>query len=222
MPISDRKRQRFPDRVEAFVAWQVSMGLSPSVIERRLRDENRREGGWGLPASALPGRRTIARRVQEHRQAMDEMGAEPWSFLDAEPDELELLLPVQAALHADKVRPLTRTVAAATLQVRRAAPDLRPTLALSIAVEYLREPETREEIEIFLAYKPWQGGLGLERWADLLDGTLPGKSIVHFEVEDKRGDELRAYLVRVETLRARYQAELAEVERLKGDSVAKV
>jgi len=124
------------------------------------------EGGLGLKATAIPGIKTIRRRIRAYRAAAEE--SPRWNLFSSEPEDVALLTDVQAWLLADKFAPMTEKQADAVLRVRRAAPSLWRTHAHHVARMYLDQPDARPAIELFLGMRPWESDKNLRHWREVV------------------------------------------------------
>lgn len=197
MPIHAKPGKQFDTRVETTI--ELMSELSPAAIRRRLE---RSAEKWGLTSADLPSARTIARRRDEYRASHPLDHSEPWTLTNADPEQIESLIPIQGGLLADGYRGLTRDVAEDVYRIRRAAPTLWPMHAYWLAREYAARPESRPEIEILLYCKPWEGRrrddgwrgrLGLQMWVDLVDdGRIRHRGIIGL-VEGQDAEAMDAY-----------------------------
>lgn len=127
-------------------------------------------------AGRVPTPRTIQRRVSE-LASRDSSG--PWSLADAKDNEAALVLPVLAALidgtEAQRVY-VTQAEAERIVRIRRAVPDLLPTLDLMLLarVYMLREQQgmSTTDLDSFLAFAPWRSEDARERYHQALKSGL--------------------------------------------------
>jgi hypothetical protein len=86
-------------------------------------------------ADRVPAVRTVQAIASPHRRSA--RPGTPWTFLDADPDDARLLLPMLAQLQRRGVPWVTGDVAAWLVRIARAAPGVDPGAALLAAVRYL-------------------------------------------------------------------------------------
>jgi hypothetical protein len=167
-----RKRRPYTDaRVRNAIAELARSGFAPVEIDRRLKDRD------DLPRP-LPVLRTIQRIFREVSPP-DRSG--DWSLMDAAPDEVEIMLPVLAAIleRSEGAKDtMSRAEAEALLRVRTAGPDLPPWESYMLACEYLVRADAGDptvDLDAFLAFAPWRSGENLarfRRWADRISPAM--------------------------------------------------
>jgi hypothetical protein len=145
-------RPRIHPNIEARIRERAVMGWSAPAIWRELEDAH---------VVGRPALRTVQRVVRELQLDTD---SAPWSLLDADFDEAELVPPVLAAIilvtSAD-VSTITRAEAAAVARVRRAAPTLDLYASFLVARLYLVAQEhandrLKLELDLYLGLQPWR------------------------------------------------------------------
>ncbi len=160
-----RRKSRIDGDVQVAIDELALKGWGPTQIYKQL--ERQPEFAGRVPTS-----RTIQRRVNE-LALRDSSG--PWSLADAKDDEAALVLPVLAAViegtEAQRVY-VTQAEAERIVRIRRAVPDLLPTLDLMLLarVYLLREQQgmSTTDLDAFLAFAPWRSEDARERYRQAL------------------------------------------------------
>jgi hypothetical protein len=147
-----RGRPRIDPTIEARIHARAIQGWSAPAILRELEAEK---------VVGRPALRTVQRVVRDLQSIGDDSA--PWSLLEAEADEAELVLPALAGLLdralGEGKTTLTQVEAAAVIHVRRAAPTLHPYPAYVVAMEYLfraSQGAPTTDLDFYLGSRPWE------------------------------------------------------------------
>jgi hypothetical protein len=128
---------------------------SPTRAHRALKEEGLFENGNEVSV------KTIARRLRYFSGKYDDSG--PWSLADSDPDDAHLVLEVlDRQMNGSPYQSWpTRALAQWIIRVRKAAPDMLWSWALSVAKAYwqqeLRGKDTRY-LDLLLAHKTYLAG----------------------------------------------------------------
>jgi hypothetical protein len=155
------KRSKIPGDVEDLIIELALKGWSAGQIHEALeRDPN--------TAGRAPSRRTIERKVKEHRSD-DSSGT--WSLVTTTPDDAALILPVLAAIirgTKGKVTTLTNAEAKEIVTILTACPSIDPLRAFLYARLYLARAKNNAstvDIDAYLAFMPWVDDAKHQAWA---------------------------------------------------------
>jgi len=148
-------RPRTDSEIEGLIHRLAWKGWTPAQIELGLKTEKT------LKERKLPHLRTIRRIVAQHGPRKDaSLGW--WSLADADAEDAALVLPVLAEMVKQGYGPrvhLNNEVAEWIVRVRLAAPDIPPSWALVVALNYWRLVKEREPthgLDEMLAFAPWR------------------------------------------------------------------
>jgi len=159
-----RGRPHIPDEIQVEIERLAYLEVPSAEIEKRLKQK--------FGEAVAPSLRTIQRLVAKLTPTDP---SSPWSLADAEGDDAELILPVLASViekTEGERQHLTRAEADWIERIRRAAPDLPPTVELFwLARDYILRTEREEstaDIDAFLAFAPWRLGEPRQRYLNAL------------------------------------------------------
>lgn len=147
-----RGRPRVDGEIRAWIARKVAIGLDAATIYKLLGRQPQFRG-------RVPTDRSVRRQVAKLRGD----DTTEWSLVDAEPAEASLVLPVLGEMikqsYGRPVLRLRRGLADWIVRISRAVPDIPPSWALDVALNYWRlhlESEPTHGLDEMLAFAPWR------------------------------------------------------------------
>ncbi|MHB0875161.1 MAG: hypothetical protein ACYC5O_03845 [Anaerolineae bacterium] len=121
-----------------------------------------------------PSLRTVRRRVDElRRQRLAADSSGPWSMDASDPDDAALILACLAvATEQSGGRVvISESLAQRIVQIARVAPTLPLAFVRLVALAFQRAPAgSTRDLELFLAFRPWEDKQRCERYNALLQG----------------------------------------------------
>lgn len=169
MATKKRGRPKFDGDIMDAIDAYADEGWSPAQIHREL-------GKRAEFASRLPTLRTVQRYVSD--RPYDPSGT--WSLEQAQPDELETLLPILAAVierTEGRLTYLTNTEAQWLTRLGRVAADLGEWMLYRLARMYIRRKdagEATDDLDAYLAFAPWRGPESERRYSEIWGaGKIP-------------------------------------------------
>jgi len=129
-------------------------------------------------AQTFPNRRQPSLRwIKARSAALKAEPSEPWSFIDALPEEAAVVLPVLGAVMrrtGRRTRHVTRAEARMLRKVVAAVPDVPPWVAYLLARQFLvATPDEANLLVEYMADAPWRRGVTRYETAAEAVGLIP-------------------------------------------------
>ena len=172
-----RTKRRVASHIKAEIErLHVEEGLTPREIEDRLYDERADD--------EIPDSRTIRRYVQRIRSPK----GEAWSLSDcSDPGDAPLVLEALAVAPGFRFQ-LSREEGAWIVRVRKAAPDLTPRAARTMAHLYAARAQQERDtwaLDALLAFAPWRNLAAFWRYRDALgERRIPASPVFWAHARD--------------------------------------
>jgi hypothetical protein len=173
-------------------------GWNAAAIHRKLSNDPRF-------TKRLPVARTIQNLV---RAVTPRDPSDPWSLVDSNAEDAELVLPVLAAVAENtegRREVMTQLEAEWTVRLRRSVPDLPPLWVARLIWEYMLREERKQstaELDQMLGFAPWRSAKASSRYWDFV-------SKAHPDWIPAVGERLEDSTALMETLRRGYALRVA-------------